>query len=418
MPLPDGPAQPARLRASPTSPTRASAGAACSPPACSSRSSSPRAPVGARRHRRPVLQRGLAVGLHPQGRHRLRRRHPAHPGRGLRRLTRSAAGIRAERTEGPVRIGRAPLRCRWCRAALSRRSCGGTSAASPSSPRAWAWSTLPCSVSSDTSRAAVRLLLVQGLAELRFISSLGRPRGSRGFLASPDLAMVAPAPRLAGTVRTRSALQPRTARRRARGSSRVPATRLRVSPSCAGASSTRASGWGSRSGARRRPGPRGCARGRRRPCREPARATGPLAVVRDEDDRGRRDVRGRLDVGLDAAAARDEVGEVACAPPAGPPPCWVRRRAPSASPCRPASTTPCANDRRGPGPPWRSTPSADGVAASARAPTPRALGRPACASRAQSVTRCSVSIRAGHDLTAPRATTTVHAHTQGSEHAG
>ena len=57
-------------------------------------------PVGARRHRRPGLQRQGPQGSPPQGRHRLRRRHPAHPGGVLRRLTPAYARLIAKYPPG------------------------------------------------------------------------------------------------------------------------------------------------------------------------------------------------------------------------------------------------------------------------------------------------------------------------------
>ena len=49
-------------------------------------------PVGAPGHRRPLLQRGRAVRLHAQGRHRLRRAHPGAAGRDVHPLRPRPAG--------------------------------------------------------------------------------------------------------------------------------------------------------------------------------------------------------------------------------------------------------------------------------------------------------------------------------------
>ena len=84
--------------------------------------------LGPRRHRRAGVQRQGPQGRDAQGRHRFRRRDAAHPRRGLGLLT--ELDCRRGERPGPRR-GVPPLSSSGC--ALSRRSCGGTSAGGRSS---------------------------------------------------------------------------------------------------------------------------------------------------------------------------------------------------------------------------------------------------------------------------------------------
>ena len=128
----------------------------------------------------PSFNEGSPWGYTPKGGTGYRRRHPARAGRGLRRLTGTGsarAAVQPEpsparrwqrgpsdgRTVPPVQHRCGVLSWRW---SVSRRSCGGTSAASRWSRRPGRGRPCRARGSSDTSRAPVRLLLVQRLAEL------------------------------------------------------------------------------------------------------------------------------------------------------------------------------------------------------------------------------------------------------------
>ena len=127
----------------------------------------------------PGVQRQGPQGSPPQGRHRLRRRHPAHPGGVLRRLTLAGRPTPSETPpdarltrEGVARHpswsgGQPPL--------LRRNICCVALASGP-----WAWSTLACSLWSDTSAPPCDFFASSAARNFAFTSSSTAGRGFFG----------------------------------------------------------------------------------------------------------------------------------------------------------------------------------------------------------------------------------------------
>ena len=135
----------------------------------------------------PGLQRQGPQGAPPQGRHRLRRRHPAHPGGVLRRLRLRpsrrdpiADHPPGWRASGPVTGGyfamQVRLRGRAGQPPLLRRNiCCVALASGP-----WAWSTLVCSQWSDTSAPPCDFFASSAARNFAFTSSSTAGRGFFG----------------------------------------------------------------------------------------------------------------------------------------------------------------------------------------------------------------------------------------------